>query len=415
MGRAAGYVKGDRHRVKGDSADSIRELKPATRLARAGRSRKFTHGIVNPPVYHASTCTFETLAEFDERRTNPDGGLYYGRRGTPTIWALEEALTEMEPGAAGTKLFPSGVAAIACALLSVVKPGDHVLMADSVYEPTRAMAKGLLERLGADVEFYDPHAGAEIAASFRDNTRCVYLESPGSLTFEIQDVPAVCAAAKERGITTMLDNTWATPLLSPAMAAGIDLSLQSLTKFVVGHSDAMMGSVTAAKSHWPRLKAMALRLGQTVGPDDAYLALRGIRTLDARLRRHGESALKVASALSEHSAVKRVLCPGLPGHPDHDLWKRQFAGYSSLFAIELNGGERRHLSALIDELALFSIGFSFGGYESLVLPVEPASLRTATNFVQSGPLLRIHIGLEDADDLISDLWAGLDRFRAALP
>lgn len=389
-------------------------LKPATRLARAGRAAKYTHGVVNPPVYHASTCTFETLAEFDERRENPDGGLYYGRRGTPTIWALEDALTQMEPGAAGTKLFPSGVAAIAGALLSVVKPGDHVLMADSVYEPTRGMAKGLVERIGAEVEFYDPLIGEEIAAKFRDETRCVYLESPGSLTFEVQDVPAICAAAKERGITTMLDNTWATPLLFPAIEAGADLSIQSLTKFVVGHSDAMMGSVTAAKSHWPRLKAMALRLGQTAGPDDVYLALRGLRTLEPRLRRHGESALTVAAALAEHPAVRRVLCPGLPGDPNHALWKRDFAGYSSIFTIELEGGERHHLAAMIDNLALFSIGFSFGGYESLVLPVDPASLRTATTFDQDGPILRIHIGQEDAGDLIADLTAGLDRYEAAV-
>ncbi|WP_224199609.1 MULTISPECIES: cystathionine beta-lyase [Pacificimonas] len=385
-------------------------LKPATRLARAGRARRFTQGVVNPPVYHASTCTFETLAEFDARRADPDSGLFYGRRGTPTLWALEEALTSLQEQAEGTRLFPSGVAAIAGAFLSVVRPGDHVLLADSVYEPTRAMAKGLLERLGAEPEYYDPRIGGDVAALFRKNTRAVYMESPGSLTFEVQDVPAICAAAQDAGITTIADNTWASPLLFPALDRGVDIEIQSLTKFVVGHSDVLMGSLTARKSHWPRVKAMALRLGQTVGPDDAYLTLRGLRTLDSRLKRHGESALHIARELARHSAVARVLCPGLDGDPGHELWQRDFAGYSSLFSIELAGGSRSDLAAMVDRLELFSMGFSFGGYESLVLPVDPGELRTATEFRAAGPILRIHIGMEDPGDLLEDLIAGLDRF-----
>jgi cystathionine beta-lyase len=388
-------------------------LAPATRLAHAGRRPEWTHGVVNPPVYHASTCTFQTLDAFDERLADPDGGLYYGRRGTPTHWALEEALTEMEPGAGGTKLFPSGVAAIATALMAVVKTGDHVLIADSVYEPTRAMAKGLLARIGAEAEFYDPLIGDGIAELFRDNTAALYMESPGSLTFEVQDVPALCTAAKARGIATILDNTWATPLLFPALARGIDISVQSLTKFVVGHSDAMLGSVSATEEYLPRVKAMTYRLGQTAGPDDVALGLRGLRTLAARMDRHGRSALTVARALAEHRAVARVLCPGLPDDPHHALWQRDFAGYSSIFSIELAGGERAHLAAMIDPLRLFSMGFSFGGYESLVLPVNPAPLRTATSFAQGGPIVRIHVGLEEPDDLIRDLIAGLDRFADA--
>ncbi|MEM8825421.1 MAG: PLP-dependent transferase, partial [Pseudomonadota bacterium] len=245
--------------------DAVDTAGPATRLIGAGRRPEWTGGVVNPPVVHASTCTFDTLATFDERVADPDSGLFYGRRGTPTIWALEEALTGMEPGAAGTKLFPSGVAALAAALLTVCRPGDHVLMADSVYEPTRGLAGGLLKPLGVETTFYDPLIGAGIAGLIRDKTRVVFMESPGSLTFEVQDIPAIAAAAHEASAVTILDNTWATPLLFPALTHGIDLAVQSLTKFVVGHSDAMMGSVTANAKLWPRLKAMANRLGQTAG------------------------------------------------------------------------------------------------------------------------------------------------------
>lgn len=383
-----------------------------TQLVRAGRRPALTQGIVNPPVYHASTCTFETLGDFDARRADPDSGLLYGRQGTPTIWALEEALTGMDPGAAGTKLFPSGVAAISGALLTVARPGGHILFPDSAYEPTRGLAQGLLKPLGMEVEFYDPRIGAGIAERIRETTRAIYMESPGSLTFEVQDVPAIVEAAKARGITTILDNTWATPLLFPAMARGIDIEVQSLTKFIVGHSDAMMGAVTAAPGHWPRVKAMAKRLGQTAGPDDVYLALRGIRTLAPRLRQHGETALRLARAVDAHPAVSRVLCPGLPGDPGHALWQRDFSGYSSIFSFILAGGERADLRHLIDDLALYSIGFSFGGFESLILPIEPAPLRTATRFEADGPAIRIHCGLEDAGDLEADLIAGLDRYAA---
>ncbi|MGB3721910.1 MAG: cystathionine beta-lyase [Pacificimonas sp.] len=395
------------------SANASRPFARDTELIRAGRDPRLTSGIVNPPVYHASTCTFETLADFDARLKDPDGGLYYGRRGSPTIWALEDALTGMETEAAGTKLFPSGVAALAAAFLSVCRSGDHVLIADTVYEPTRALANGLLKTIGVETEFYDPLVGGAISDLIRDDTRVIFMESPGSLTFEVQDVPAICAAAKAKDVVTIIDNTWATPLLFPALSHGVDLCVQSLTKFVVGHSDAMLGSVTANAALWPRLKTMALQLGQVAGPDDIFLGLRGLRTLSLRMKRHGETALRVAVALAEHPAVGRVLCPGLPGDPGHKLWARDFSGYSSLFSIEMAGGRRSDFAAMVDKLALFGMGFSFGGFESLVLPVNPAPNRTATDRFGRKPMLRIHCGLEDTDDLIRDLMTGLDRYRKA--
>ncbi len=410
MGRAQRHEQGDGTGVNGKGSGPFA---PETELILAGRDPRLTHGIVNPPVYHASTCTFETLDEFDARLKDPDSGLYYGRRGSPTIWALEEALTGMESGAAGTKLFPSGVAALAAAFLTVCESGDHVLIADTVYEPTRAMANGVLKRMGVETEFYDPLIGADIAGLVRQNTRAIFMESPGSLTFEVQDVPAICAAASARGIVTIIDNTWGTPLLFPSLKHGVDLCVQSLTKFIIGHSDAMLGSVTANAALWPKLKKMTYQLGQTAGPDDIYLGLRGMRTLALRMRRHGETALKVAAALEAHPVVGRVLCPGLKDDPGHALWSRDFAGYSSLFSIEMAGGKRADFAPMVDNLSLFGMGFSFGGFESLVLPVNPAPNRTATDRFGRKPILRIHCGLEDADDLIADLRAGLDRYQEA--
>lgn len=401
--------------MSGDGADhSGGGRRPATIVAQAGRRPEWTHGIVNPPVYRASTCLFDTLADLDRAIADPDAGLYYGRRGTPTTWALEAALTELEPGAAGTKLFPSGVAAIAAALLSVLKSGDHLLMVDSAYEPTRLFCNRTLRDLGVETSYYDPLVGDGIAALIRPNTRAIFMESPGSLTFEVQNVPAIVAVAKTREIVTLIDNTWATPLLFPAMAHGVDLSVQSLTKFVVGHSDVLMGAVTAAAGVWERLRTTSFRLGQSVSPDDAYLTLRGLRTLDARLERHQRNAVDIARRLETHPAVARVLHPALPSHPGHAIWQRDFRGSSSLFAIVLKGGSRADTAPLVDGLAHFGMGFSFGGYESLILPADPHKLRTATRWEAPGPLLRLHIGLEDPADLIADLEAGLARYQAAL-
>ena len=393
--------------------DDDRSLKPDTRLVTAGRPRHRGRGIVNPPVMRASTILFEDVADLRKAARNPDDGLYYGRRGTPTQWSLAEALTELEPGAEGTMLYPSGVAAISAVLLALLDPGDEVLMVDSAYEPSRVNCNGLLKRLGITTRYYDPLIGAGIAELVTDKTKVVFLESPGSLTFEVQDVPAICAAVKARGVTTILDNTWATPLLFPAMAHGVDISIVACTKYVVGHSDVMLGSATAVPGHYQRIRRTAMQLGQCVSPDDAYLAARGLRTLGVRLRQHEEGGLAVARWLADQPQVARVLHPALPGCPGHEHWARDFKGASGLFSFILKGGGEAARAALIDGLRLFGIGFSWGGFESLALPVDPVSIRTATRWEAEGPLVRLHVGIEDPADLIADLAAGLNRFESA--
>lgn len=394
--------------------DDGKRLKPGTRLVTAGRHASVAgRGIVNPPVWRASTILYDSVAELRAAGRKPDDGLFYGRRGTPTQWSLADALTGLEPGAEGTLLFPSGVAAISAVLLSLLSPGDELLMVDSAYEPTRAICDGMLSRFGVTTRYYDPMIGGDIAAMIGEKTRLIFLESPGSLTFEVQDVPAICAAAKARGVTTAIDNTWATPLLFPALSHGVDISILACTKYIVGHSDVMMGSVTATPAHYAALRRTAMALGQCVSPDDAYLAARGLRTLGLRLRQHEEGGLAVAHWLAEQPQVAQVLHPALPGCPGHDLWKRDFSGASGLFAIVLNGGDDAARTALIDGLDLFGIGFSWGGYESLALPVDPAGLRTATTWRAEGPAIRFHIGIEDPEDLIADLSRGLARFESA--
>lgn len=385
----------------------------ATRLVHAGRDGH-AQGVVNPPVWRASTILFDSIADLDAALAAPDAGLFYGRRGTPTQWALEDALTGLEPGAAGTKLFPSGVAAIAAALLSVLSAGDHLLVCDSAYDPTRLFADGLLARLDITTSYYPPGIGAGIEAHIRPETRAILIESPGSLTFEIEDVPAITAVARARGIATVMDNTWATPLRFQPLAAGCDLSVQALTKYVGGHSDVMMGSVTAAPSHWARLKTTTYRLGQTVSPDDAALVLRGLRTLALRLDRHEASALAVARWLAAQPLVNRVLHPALPSCPGHELFRRDFTGASGLFAFVLKAGSRADTGALLDDLKHFGIGFSWGGYESLAIPADFRGCRTAVPPAFPGPVIRLSIGLEDPADLIADLAAGLARYGAAL-
>ena len=393
--------------------DDPRKLKPGTRLVTAGRPRHSGRGIVNPPVMRASTILFENVADLRAAARKPDEGLYYGRRGTPTQWSLADALTELEPGAEGTMLYPSGVAAVSAVLLALLGPGDELLMVDSAYEPSRAICTGLLKRFGIATRFYDPLVGAGIAELIGEKTRVVFLESPGSLTFEVQDVPAICAAAKARGVTTVLDNTWATPLLFPALARGVDISILACTKYIVGHSDVMMGSATAAPGFYATLRRTAMQLGQCVSPDDAYLAARGLRTLGVRLRQHEEGGLAVARWLAAQPQVARVLHPALESCPGHDLWRRDFSGSSGLFTIILDGGGEAARAVMIDALELFGIGFSWGGFESLALPVDPAALRTATRWEAAGPAIRLHIGIEDPADLIADLAQGLARFDAA--
>lgn len=366
--------------------------------------------IVNPPLWRASTILYDDVAHLRAATTNTHERLFYGRKGVPTSWSLADALTEMEPGAAGTMLYPSGVAAIACALMAVLKPGDELLMVDSVYDPTRAFCEQMLRPLGIAVTYYDPMAGGAIERLFTPATRAIFMESPGSLTFEVQDVPAITALARARGIITLIDNTWATPLLFPAMAHGVDISILACTKYIVGHSDVMMGAVTATAEYWPRVRQAAWLFGQMSSPDDAWLASRGLRTLDVRLARQGESALAIARYLAGRAEVARVLHPALPDCPGHDVWERDFRGASGLFSFVLDGGDDAARAAMIDTLDHFGIGYSWGGFESLALPVDPQRFRTATRWDASGPLVRLHIGLEDVADLIADLDRGLHAF-----
>ena len=385
-----------------------------TVLAEAGRRPEWTRGVVNPPVWRASTILFEDCAALAaSNRRNEDGEFHYGRRGTPTQWALADALTALEPGAEGTMLYPSGVAAVACALLTILTPGDELLMVDSAYEPTRNFCRAVLAPMGIATRFYDPCIGADIAGLIGEKTRAIFLESPGSLTFEVQDVPAIVAAARARDVVTLLDNTWATPLFFPAIAAGIDLTILACTKYVVGHSDAMLGAVTAGPGRYAALRRTTQLFGQHVAPDDAFLGLRGLRTLAVRLRAHEAGALAVARWLAARPEVARVLHPALPGCPGHELWARDFTGSSGLFTVVLDGGDAAARAALIDGLDHFGIGFSWGGYESLALPIDPAPLRSARRWQGAGPAVRLHIGLEHPDDLIADLDAGLSRYRVA--
>ncbi len=388
-------------------------MRKRTRLLEAGRRPEWTQGLVNPPVARASTCLFPDFRTFVARARDPDGGLYYGRRGTPTHWALVEALCELEGGDGGW-LFPSGLAALTGTLLALLKEGDHVLVPDSAYGPTRALATRLLPRYGIGADFYDPLIGAGIAALMRPATRVVVVESPGSLTFEVQDIPAIAAAAHAHGALVVADNTWATGLLCPVLDLGADVSVLAATKYVVGHSDVMAGAAIARGELARRLKDDFHLMGWTLGADDAALALRGLRTLEVRLKAHDESARAIAAWLARHPEVARVLHPALADCPGHEVFARDFAGASGLFAIVLRRGRFTDLAAFVDALELFGIGYSWGGYESLVLPADPAPLRTATRWRAPGPLVRLHIGLEDPEDLKADLARGLERYAAAL-
>jgi cystathionine beta-lyase len=369
--------------------------RPATILVEGGRRKEWRRRLVNPPVERASTILFDSVAELE--RARPQLGEYnYGLQGTATHWALSEALTELEPGAAGTALYSSGLAAITSALLSVLSAGDELLVTDSVYGPTRKFCDSVLKRLGVSTRYYDPLFGSSIAGAIGDRTRAILLESPASQTMEIQDVPAICGVARERGIVTLIDNTWATPLFFQAIAAGVDISILAGTKYVGGHADVMVGTATATEEHFERLQRTSWDLGHALSPDDAWLASRGLRTMAVRLRQHEASALKIAQWLKEQPTVGAVLHPALPDCPGHEIWKRDFKGSSGLFAFELKGDA----AAFVDRLQLFGIGYSWGGYESLALPVRPfrsVSKPPAEN------LVRLHIGLEDPDDLIDDL------------
>jgi cysteine-S-conjugate beta-lyase len=387
----------------------MKDKRPATRLVHGGRRAEWRGRLVNPPVHRASTILFDSVAEM--RSARPEfGRAYYGLHGTATQWALAEALTELEPGAGGTMLYSSGLAAVTAALLTILSAGDELLVTDSVYGPTRRFCDGFLRRYGVSTRYYDPLIGGGIAALIGERTRAILLESPGSNTMEVQDVPAICAAARSAGAATLLDNTWATPLFFPALEAGVDLSILAATKYVGGHADVMLGSVTATPHWFDKLERTSWDLGHAVSPDDAWLGARGLRTMGVRLRQHEENALAVANWLKAQPQVARVLHPALPDCPGHDIWSRDFKGSSGLFSFVLRGGGDSDRTQLIDGLELFGIGYSWGGFESLVVPVDPAPVRTVTDWQAEGPLVRLHIGLEDPDDLIEDLERGLARY-----
>lgn len=385
-------------------------MKKETRLIHAGRSKKWTGSAVNPPVVRASTIIFDTVQELKHAVANRGNKVpYYGRRGTATHFAFQEAMNELE-GGAGCVLYPCGSAAISGALLSFLKSGDHLLVVDSVYEPTRALCDKLLKDLGISTTYYDPLIGAGIADLIQPNTKVIFLESPGSLTLEVQDVPAICAVAKANNIITILDNTWASPILCRPFEMGIDISLQAATKYIVGHSDVMLGTATANEKYWPQLREHSYLLGYCASPDDAYTALRGLRTLSLRLAQHEQSALKVAHWLLQRSEVEAVLHPAFTSHPGHAEFERDFSGSNGLFSFVLKQATAQQVTDFIESLQHFKMGFSWGGYESLITyNLNIQALRTATTWPYSGPLIRLHIGLENADDLIADLEAGFER------
>jgi len=389
-------------------------MREETTVVHSGLHPERHHGAVNPPVFHASTILSETVAEFRRRRQNwilEQPGTYYGRFGTPTIEALQEAIAALE-GGHRTVVYPSGLAACAGALLAFLSAGDHLLMSDTVYGPTRIFANGFLKRFGVSTTFFDPLAGRSIESLIRPETRVIYLESPGSLTFEVQDVPAIAEAARRRGITVIADNTWGTPLYFKPFAHGVDVSVQAATKYIVGHSDAMLGAITCTKEAWPRLRRSTHELGQTAGPDDVYLGQRGLRTLAVRLKQHWKAGVALAEWIARQPEVERVLHPALPGDPGHAIWKRDFTGACGLFGVVLKEGiTERALCAMIDGLELYGIGSSWGGFESLIVPFDPRETRTATHWPHKGPCFRIHAGLENEEDLIADLEAGFKRLR----
>lgn len=383
----------------------------ATRLAHAGRDPD-GGPFVNPPVIHASTVLFDSVARMKGRTETP-ARWTYGRRGTPTSEALERAISEIE-GAEGTVLTPSGASACATALMAVLAAGDHLLMIDSVYGPTRNFCDGVLKRYGVETTYFDPAVGAGIAGLIRPNTRAIFVEAPGSLTFEMADVPAIAAVARDRDLLTLMDNTWATPLFFRPLDHGVDVSIMAATKYVVGHSDALIGTIACGPRAWKAVKATHGDLALFTGPDDMYLALRGLRTMAVRLAHHQKSALAVAEWFAGRPEVARVLHPALPSDPGHAIWRRDFAGSSGLFGVVMRGGGDAAVSAFLDGLDLFGLGYSWGGFESLAIPAEPRAIRTAVPWRETGALLRFQIGLEDVGDLIADLEAGLGRWSAAL-
>jgi len=378
-----------------------------TRLTHAGNDPFDYFGFINPPVVHASTVLFPNSATLVGRSQK----YTYGTRGTPTTDALAAAIDELE-GSAGTIIVPSGLMAVVVPLLAFLSAGDHALIVDSVYHPTRNFADTMLKRFGVEVEYYEPHIGAGIAARMKPNTKVVFTESPASNTFEVQDIPAIVAAAHAGGAIVMMDNTWATPLYFRALDFGVDVTIHAATKYPAGHSDVLAGTVSATEACWPRLHDTFDAMGCSAGPDDVYQVLRGLRTMGVRLEQHRKNALEIARWLEGQPGVARVLHPALESHPDHELWKRDFSGSSGLFSVALEGSAMSTAYAFLDALKIFGLGYSWGGYDSLAVPVFLGD-RTVAKGPYGGPLVRLQIGLEDVEDLKADISRGLEAARGA--
>lgn len=388
-------------------------MKEDTLLAHTGRDPESHHGTVNAPLYRASTILYPNVAAFKARAERKATGFSYGIDGTPTTFALAEAMAEME-GGARAMITSSGLSAITLPLMAFLAQGDHLLVADTVYGPTRNFCNSVLTRFGVETTFYDPLIGAEIAGLMRDNTRVVFMESPGTHTFEVQDVPAIAKVARERGAVSMVDNTWASPIYFKPLAHGVDVSIHAATKYISGHSDFLLGTVTARDEEtYQRMRESRAVFGDCPAPDICYQALRGLRTMAVRLRHQEAAALKIAHWLQQRPEVKRVMHPALPDDPGHALWKRDFTGASGLFGVVLHTRSEDAVAAMLDGLRWFGIGASWGGFESLAIPAWPALSRTATKWEEPGSVLRISIGLEDPQDLIADLEAGLERLNKA--
>jgi cystathionine beta-lyase len=384
-------------------------MKKDTLLARTGRDPARYQGMVNTPVFRTSTVIFPDREAYEARGGDDYKKVRYGLAGTPTTFALEEAVAQMEGGHAAVAL-PSGLAAIAVALCAFLKSGDHLLAPDSVYSPTRDFCDRRLRPNGIETEYYDPLVGAGIAKLIRTNTRVVFCEAPGSLTFEMQDIPAIAAAAHARGIPVLADTTWGTPYFFRSFEKGVDVSIHAATKYIAGHSDVLMGVIVTNEQHWLTVRRAVADYGYGVSPDDCYLALRGFRTIGVRMKQQMASALKVARWLQSRQEVKRVLYPALESDPGHAIWKRDFSGAASLFSFVLAGSERQ-ATAFINALEIFGIGSSWGGFESLAIVAPIARLRTATRWDPGGPTIRLHIGLEDPDDLVADLERGFSAMQ----
>ena len=390
--------------------ESTKPLKIETVLTTAGRDTKAQKGFVNPPVVHGSTVLYPTA---DDLRAHW-GEYRYGRHGTPTTKALQQGLMALEgPQCAGVGIAPSGVAAISTALLAVLKSGDHLLVCDNAYQPTRSLCNGLLARYGVETTYFDPLIGAGITKLFKPNTKAVLIEAPGSQSFEMPDIRAIASAAHAHGAIVIDDNTWATPLFHRSLEQGVDISIQAATKYIGGHSDIMFGTISANAKTWPAVTEAIRLLGVCAGPDDVFLAIRGLRTLAVRLAQHQRSGLEMAHWLAKRPEVLRVLHPALESDPGHAIWKRDFTGASGLFSIVLKPVPQEAVDAMLNSLRLFGMGFSWGGFESLIIPFDCSGYRTATKWTPGGPTLRLHIGLENVEDLKADLIGGFEALEKA--